>query len=445
MASEVAKLLDFVDAKNCYDIPWSELLPLQIEAANERLRERSGAIKVLANRMETTGIWAIRDLADIVPLLFAHTSYKSYPENWFAQGKWDRMCRWLDTLTSQRVGDVDLNGVADVDVWIQRVAATGNYLSCSSGTTGKCSIIPANTADRNFVKRQMVQAFSWATGIAPARQYRAFGLAPTARTFRYLDSRQAIIDAFTFSDRPFPGEAITVGQVNKMVLLRRTIADGSARPAEIAAFEQLSAEREKALQDNIRSTAEAIVASRGDKLLVQGMIATMYKISEMVREMGYSGKDFHPENALMTGGGLKGANLPPDYRERILSAFNVRPERTYQFYSMQELNTTMPRCHADRYHVAPWLIMLVLDQTGEQLIPPGKDEIEGRAAFLDLALDGRWCGLISGDKVRVRYGKCACGHEGPTVAQDIVRYSELPGGDKISCAGTIDAYIRGAA
>jgi hypothetical protein len=78
------------------------------------------------------------------------------------------------------------------------------------------------------------------------------------------------------------------------------------------------------------------------------------------------------------------------------------------------------------------------------LIVPTKGEIEGRAAFVDLSLDGRWCGLISGDKIRVDYGKCACGHEGPTVAREITRYADLPGGDKITCAGTIDAYIRGA-
>ena len=41
--------------------------------------------------------------------------------------------------------------------------------------------------------------------------------------------------------------------------------------------------------------------------------------------------------------------------------------------------------------------------------------------------------------------ECACGHEGPTVGTEIVRYSDLPGGDKITCAGTIDAYVRGAA
>ena len=180
--------------------------------------------------------------------------------------------------------------------------------------------------------------------------------------------------------------------------------------------------------------------------MVQGLVPTMFRtLGNGLGDGAIEAKDFHPQNALMTGGGLKGSKLPADYRERIFDTFNVRPDRTFQFYSMQEINTTMPRCKADRYHVAPWLMLLVLDQTGDQLIPPEADEIEGRAAFLDLSLDGRWCGIITGDKVRAQYGKCPCGHEGPTIANEIVRYADLPGGDKIGCAGTIDAYIRGAA
>ena len=39
----------------------------------------------------------------------------------------------------------------------------------------------------------------------------------------------------------------------------------------------------------------------------------------------------------------------------------------YHLYTMQELNTTFPRCHAGRYHVPPWVIMLPLDEPGEEL------------------------------------------------------------------------------
>jgi hypothetical protein len=146
---------------------------------------------------------------------------------------------------------------------------------------------------------------------------------------------------------------------------------------------------------------------------------------------------------MFVGGGLKGAQLPPDFLEFIMDTFNLRFDRVYQYYGMQEINTTMPRCGARRYHVPPWLILLLLDSGGDALIPPAEGEAEGRAGFFDLSLDGRWGGVISGDKISVRYGRCECGHEGPTVGYDIARYADLGDGDKITCAGTIDAYVRG--
>jgi hypothetical protein len=335
--------------------------------------------------------------------------------------------------------------VTDIDTWIESLANAGHYVSCSSGTTGKCSIIPASMGDRTFTTRNLPASMTWATGIPPVRDYKIFILATVAKSFRAEDGKVGFANSFAKSQHPFPGEPITVGGISRMVILRRSIADGTAQPADIAAFEETSAKRAKALEASIQSHAKEIVASRGEKLSFHGQWATMFQIAKLVREMGYSGKDFNPENSLMSAGGLKGAKLPADYREQIFETFNVRPEYAFQLYSMQEMNSTMPCCKAGRYHIPPWVIPLILDQTGDQLLSTGKGEVEGRAAFFDMSLDGRWCGVISGDKVRVDFGKCACGHHGPTVDPEIVRYSELPGGDKISCAGTIDAYIRGAA
>ncbi len=110
---------------------------------------------------------------------------------------------------------------------------------------------------------------------------------------------------------------------------------------------------------------------------------------------------------------------------------------------MREINATFPLCRAGRYHISPWVIMLPLDTCGEQLLDAGTDEIEARAAFFDTSIEGRWGGVISGDKLSVSFARCHCGHQGPTVARDITRYADLPGGDKITCAGSIDAYVRG--
>jgi hypothetical protein len=145
----------------------------------------------------------------------------------------------------------------------------------------------------------------------------------------------------------------------------------------------------------------------------------------------------------MIAGGLKGAVLPPNYREFILDTFNVAEERVYHLYSMQEINTPFPMCHSGRYHVPPWVVLLPLDEHGDNLVDVSDGETEVRAAFFDVALDGRWGGVISGDKVSVDFSKCACGHYGPTVGRDITRFADLEGGDKITCAGSIDAYVRG--
>ena len=116
-------------------------------------------------------------------------------------------------------------------------------------------------------------------------------------------------------------------------------------------------------------------------------------------------------------------------------------------YGMQELGTSMPRCQVgQRYHIPPWLVCLPLNKNGDELMPGvGEGQVEGRAAFFDLAMDGRWGGVISGDHIHVDYSPCACGNASPSIRDDIYRYADLEGDDKIGCAGTVDAYVRGMA
>ena len=99
----------------------------------------------------------------------------------------------------------------------------------------------------------------------------------------------------------------------------------------------------------------------------------------------------------------------------------------------------------DRYHVPPELLLVVLDEPGETLAPVvWTARAEGRAAFFDFTVDGRWGGIISGDRIRVDFGTCPCSTPGPTAfLQTSLRYSNMSNDDKITCAGTMDAYVRG--
>jgi hypothetical protein len=447
MSSAVEKLTGLITAGDRYAYPASDLRTAQIEAMNERFQDRVDRIKLLALRAKEADATEISSLDDMVPLLFPHTAYKSYPESFLAEKKWDRLAKWLGTVSSWPISPIETADVVDIDDWIARLEAKGHYLSCSSGTTGKSAMLIASKADMDWSKRENVAAFSWGSGVAPAQDRRIFGLAPVAAVPRNMVIRDALYEAFSLpGDEPFryPVPPITVGAITGMITLRKAIADGTALPGDIVKFEAVSAERQAAVEAATGISAEALIAARKDKLYVSGMWASLYKIAEAVRAKGYSGADFHPDNTCYVGGGLKGAQLPPNYREYVFETFNISPERVYQMYGMQEIGSSMPRCQkGGRYHVPPWLVPLVLNRDGDRLAGEMKGQVEGRAAFFDLSLDGRWGGVTSGDKVTVDFDACPCGHAGPTVLDTIARYKDLEGDDKISCAGTVDAYVRG--
>jgi len=301
-------------------------------------------------------------------------------------------------------------------------------------------------SDLTFSGKDLLRAIKW-TGLTPNNDRRMIGLGQVAATAKNQATGRPMAEAFSppgfppFSPNVPP---ITIGKITEMVVLRKKMAEGVAKPSEVEYYEAQAAERAKDMQCAVEQAATALIESRHMPLHVMGMLGPLFTVSELVRAKGFSAKDFQP-NSLFLSGGLKGAQLPANYREFIFETLNLADERVCQAYGMQELNTLSPRCKQGRYHVAPWLLLLLLDESGEQLIDPStKGEHEGRAAFLDLSLEGRWGGVISGDKIRVTWERCDCGNGSPSINPDIRRYADLAGGDKIACAGTIDAYVRGA-
>jgi hypothetical protein len=444
--SEAEQLVSLVETENPFDMPFREALPRQLAAINERFQDRVAKIKLLQNRAATGGISEVREMADIVPLLFAHTAYKSYPEAWLTEQKWERLGRWLDTVSTRRVQSINLQGITGLDDWLRRLEEQGHHVSCSSGTTGKCAMMNATTVDLQFAGQALLQGIVW-SGLAPNHDRYMIGLGQVARTPRNTATGRPMAEAFSpLGVAPFTPNVppITIGGITEMVVLRRKIAEGTAKPAEVARYEAEAAAREKAIESAIEQAADALIANRHRMLHIMGMFGPVYKVAELVRARGYTGKDFRPNTGFISGG-LKRVQLPPNYREFVYETLNLTPERLCQAYGMQELNTTALRCKAGRYHMPPWMMLLLLDESGDHLIEPrDSGELEGRAAFFDLSLDGRWGGVISGDKIRATWAPCACGNRSPSVNEDIQRYADTAGGDKIACAGTIDAYVRGA-
>jgi hypothetical protein len=452
MGVQVDRLVGLKIAQNRFDLSFAEIRDAQILAMNERLYERIGAIKLLALRAEEADITRIDRLEDVVPLLLPHTAYKSYPESFLREKRWDRLTKWLGTVSTYPIDNVVLEGIVDIDEWVARLAKAGHFLSCSSGTTGNPAMLMNSRADVEFAATDVVEAVLWGSDMAPVADRTMANLGLITITPRGTAMGGNLFATFADTGRErisLSVPPLTVGSITKMIALRKAVADGTAKPAEIAEYEAESAARQTVVNEAFGKAAEMLIERRNEKLYISGYWGQLYQVAEEIRSRGYGGKDFNPENSAYLAGGLKKSQLPPNYREVVFDTFNISSRFAYHMYGMQEIQSSMPRCQkGGRYHVPPWLVCLPLDKDGEALLP-GLDasdfrgEVEGRAAFFDLSLDGRWGGIISGDHIHVDYGRCACGATAPSIRDDIRRYSDIQGDDKIACSGTIDAYVRG--
>lgn len=446
------QLLEMIlDPDTAYDQPASDIAALQLHAAQELFEQRRTQIPLVARRAEEAGISRIESFADIVPLLFAHTVYKSYPPSFVEQGRWDRMLQWLNTLSVEDVTGVDVAGVKDIDDWIARLWAAGHMVLATSGSSGKCSFLNHTRGDDAMKKRHFRHSVAWPLakpGADPASARPVFWLGPikgpnSAIAAANINAANWGRPGATFS---LTDEPLLIADVSRMAAMRKKMTDGTATPQEIAAFEAEARRKAEAGSNAMLKLADTILDHRHEPIMISGLWAQYMALIARARERGIGDGEFHSQSIVTAGGGVKGVPLPDDYKEQVDRFFGqvIRPGA----YGMTELAQVMPRCEAGRYHHAPGLIWLILDREGERLLTEedGKDGVvEGRFAFLDLLYEGRWGGLITGDKVTADFGpRCPCGRHGPTLFDNISRFASAGEDDHIGCAGTIDGYIRGA-
>lgn len=444
------QLLEMIsDPDSAYDRSPEEIRPLQLQAAAELFEQRREQIPLVRRRAEDAGITRIAGFEDLVPLLFAHTAYKSYPASFFEKGRWDRMLEWLNTLSVEDVSGVDVAGVQDVDEWLDRLWRAGHAVIATSGSTGKCSFLNHTMGDREGKANHARYSVAWP--FTRANQDRTvFWLGPIRGPQSSVEAALANARNFGIPGKTFSmfgeDEPIRISEISEMASVRHRMTRGEATPEEIARFEARNAEKGARMRERLAAFTEQILAHRHEPVFLTGLWAQHMMIIEKARELGVGDGEFHPQSVVSAGGGLKGVDLPADYREQVDRFYGdvIR----FSAYGMTEMAQTMPRCEAGRYHAAPGLIMLPLDPDSEQLITAGaagSGPVEARFAFLDLLYEGRWGGLITGDRVTVDFSeRCPCGRHGPTLLDNIGRFSQPGQDDHIGCAGTIDAYIRGA-
>ena len=128
----------------------------------EQQRDRIPTLSKLADRQ---GITSISEIDDVLPLLFEHTIYKSYPTYLLEKGQFDKLTTWLNRLTPYDLSGVDASGCDSIHSWLDLLCAeTELDPITSSGTTGTMSFTPRDKSDwRTFIlggfRIQLLQKF----------------------------------------------------------------------------------------------------------------------------------------------------------------------------------------------------------------------------------------------------------------------------------------------
>jgi hypothetical protein len=142
MGTAVERLTRLVDAPDRFTHSHTDLSDAQIAAVNELFQERKGRIKLLAGRAKEGNVSEVRSLADIVPLLFPHTAYKSYPESFLSEQKWDRLNKWLGTISPYPIAPIETADLADMDAWVDRMCRAAR---AAPPARPPCSSLPRRT------------------------------------------------------------------------------------------------------------------------------------------------------------------------------------------------------------------------------------------------------------------------------------------------------------
>lgn len=432
-------------------VPADDLPALQLAALRMRFAELRDVVPTLTAMADEQRIGTIETVADVVPLLFQHSVYKSYPVSLLEQHRFGPLTRWLNRLTRYEIGDVDVSGCDSIDAWLDTLdSETPLWVSHSSGASGTMSFLPRSQAefDRMFqALRCGLFQYSDPEDRSDHDEVRFEFVWPAHRC-----GRSVILRAPTLIGRHIAGSDAHVHVASEAAVssdamflagrIRAAVARGELHnldlhPSMLARADELTRSQAALAESIPRFVSDLVAELQGQRVWSLGTWNNLHQLAKLGLDAGHVGV-FAPESLVTVGGGAKGQAIPDDWEQVVQRFFGV--DRLQRVYAMSELMGHMKMCDARRYHLEPWFIAFALDpDTGE--VHPSKGEVTGRAAFFHLMAESYWGGFITGDEVTISWDPCECGQTTAHLAARIERFSERRGGDdKITCAASDEAH-----
>lgn len=419
----------------------------QLEAMLLRFRRLRPAVSALDKLATSQGVDDPHTIADLLPAFFDHRVYKTYPLSLLEKRQYDKLTTWLQRLTTHDLSSIPLDELHSIDDWMQRLDDHGMLIGHSTGTTGKLSFIPRSRTEWPAWQDSYFEMMRAGQGI-DFRQEVLPNFSPMYRTGHQMMIKMQHLFA----------EASKGGEANRHVLYdysmssellsmaaRMQAAEAKGELDRLQIPAALLKEREEHIarsrtreHDLEQWFLRMVNEYRGQRVKLGGTQADVVKLMMRGKELGVT-CDFAPGSVLMATAGMKGfKGAPDDWRDQVRAYFGI--ERISAAYGMSECTGTAPLCEHGYFHFFPYTVPILLDEEGQQLPKVGVQV--GRMALFDLLAETYWGGFVSGDQVTMHFdGTCECGWRGPRIEDHIRRFADQEGGDdKISCAGTAQAY-----
>ncbi|MFX0084079.1 MAG: hypothetical protein ACFFAU_00260 [Candidatus Hodarchaeota archaeon] len=433
---------------DCFMLEGKELENVQLRALQERFRELASRITAVRDLVKRQSVINIDTLNDILPVLFTHTVYKSYPLSLIEKRRFDQLTKWLAKFSTLDFSNIILKDPKTIDQWLNQLEDQSDLMVVhSSGTTGKLSFLPRTMIDMENYKNGIYMMLECTTGINFHEEHVPVFF-PGYRDGRQLAQR--VIGHFApkmaGSDEEYhtayPGfmsadfmslagrvrAAKAKGELGKLQLVRALVHN----KGEFIKMKTIAPKMFEAFINKL------LTKYAGKRVFFMGVWQPIIETALKGHEMGLS-QVFAPNSGIATGGGMKGYQPPEGWYDIVCDFYGVNSIKDN--YGMTEMNGAgIPSCSKSNYHIFPWFIPFILDpETGEPLQRKGVQT--GRFAFYDLLAETYWGGFITGDEVTIHWDDCGCGWKGAWIERQIQRYSEKQGGDdKISCAGVQSTY-----
>lgn len=433
-----------------HSVERDELHALQTAAMKKRFAEHVESIEIVRNLANKLEISEVEEFNDLVPMLFPHTVFKSYPPALIDRKRFDLLTQWLNKVTSYDLSNVDASGCESLDEWLDLLdAETPLEVITSSGTTGTISLIPKSALGALY-NMKIWRCFLFQTfGEEPTEEQmnpvvdviwpnfskgklghlRMANMLKTEFTDGDESRFHALYDQAIDTDLMFLASkmqaAASKGELDRLEIDPKLLA----RKDE---FIEMQARRPDDMAKFFVTCAEEL---QGKRIFTTSAYPILYQVAKDGLDRGMKGV-FSKDSAILTGGGTKGFVLPDNFMDVIREFTGV--DTIQEGYGMSEISAFHWACENNHYHLVPWVIPFLLDpDTSEPL--PRKGVQTGRAAFYDLVNESHWGGVISGDEITIDWDTpCGCGRNSVHIHHDIMRYSEKEGiqDDRISCSAT---------